>query len=210
MIHPPSKYEYYTRSVNLDITNKCKLRCQSCARVLSKGFVKAAQDLRVEDYKKITRAFRCVTLCGQISDPIYHPNFQEILSLSKNLKYINIHTNGTGFSQQWWEKSFETVMNNGKWIFALDGLPNESHKYRVGQDGESVWRMMKLGASLGANIVWQYIPFNYNEDHINQAMDMAADNNISFDLKISSRHPEGMAPNNPRLKIERIKTKMLE
>ena len=53
------------------------------------------------------------------------------------------------------------------WYFALDGLlPEESHKYRINQDGRQVWEVMKMGAEMGCKIKWQYIVFNYNEKHI--------------------------------------------
>ena len=34
------------------------------------------------------------------------------------------------------------------WYFALDGLPEESHKYRINQDGRQVWEVMKMGAEI--------------------------------------------------------------
>ena len=47
--------------------------------------------------------------------------------------------------------------------------------------------MMKLGAEVGCNIVWQYIVFNYNQDHIEQARQMAKDDGLEFKLSFSSR-----------------------
>ena len=44
--------------------------------------------------------------------------------------------------------------------------PEESHKYRINQDGRQVWEVMKMGAEMGCKIKWQYIVFNYNEKHI--------------------------------------------
>ena len=46
---------------------------------------------------------------------------------------------------------------------------------------------MKLGASKGMQIVWQYIVFKYNENHIEESMQLAKDNNITFELNCSSR-----------------------
>ena len=46
---------------------------------------------------------------------------------------------------------------NAKWIFGLDGLPKDSHKYRVNQDGNKLYEMMKLGVSMGIFVSWQYI-----------------------------------------------------
>ena len=73
----------------------------------------------------------------------------------------------------------------------MDGLPEESHKYRIHQDGEHIYNMMKLGVEMGCNIIWQYIVFNYNQDHIEQARQMAKDDGIEFKLSLSSRWDKG-------------------
>ena len=57
-------------------------------------------------------------------------------------------------------------------------LPEESHKYRINQDGRQVWEVMKMGAEMGCKIKWQYIVFNYNEKHIEAARRMAVNTNI--------------------------------
>lgn len=205
-MHPPSQFSYYNRIVNLDISNKCILQCPACDRQIDKSMVTRARDITLDDYQKIIDVFPNVMLCGQISDPIYHPKFLELLKMSKVLKYLGVSTNGSGKKIQWWEQAFEISIenNNMNWRFALDGLPNESHIYRINQDGEHVWEIMKLGKSMGANITWQYIPFLYNENNIDKAIEMAKEQDIEFMLKISSRHPEGMVPSREELKVDRI------
>ena len=76
---------------------------------------------------------------------------------------------------------------NTTWIFGLDGLPEESHKYRINQNGVHLFEMMKMGVSMGVNICWQYIVFNYNQDHISVAEDMSEKEGIEFRLTFSSR-----------------------
>ena len=46
---------------------------------------------------------------------------------------------------------------------------------------------MKLGARMGIDIIWQYIVFNYNQDHIEQAKKMSEDDGIEFKLSFSDR-----------------------
>ena len=169
--------------------------------------VKRARDITLQDYQKVIDAFPNIMLCGQISDPIYHAKFLDLLTMSKPLKFLGISTNGSGKKESWWEKVFTISLKNDNidWRFALDGLPNESHNYRINQDGEYVWEIMKMGKKMGANITWQYIPFLYNEEHIDEAIQMAKDNNMKFMLKISSRHPEGMVPSREDLRVDRIR-----
>ncbi len=206
-MHPPSQFSYYNRTVNLDISNKCILQCPACDRQIDRSMIKRARDITLEDYQKVIDAFPNIMLCGQISDPIYHAKFLDLLTMSKPLKFLGISTNGSGKKESWWKKVFTISLENDNidWRFALDGLPNESHIYRINQDGEYVWEIMKMGKKMGVNITWQYIPFLYNEEHIDEAIQMAKDNDMRFMLKISSRHPEGMTPSREDLKVDRIR-----
>jgi hypothetical protein len=78
-------------------------------------------------------------------------------------------------------------MTSHEWIFGIDGLPKDSHVHRVNQNGEAVFEKMVEGAKLGNNILWQYIVFKYNENDIEEATQLARDNNIKFVLLESSR-----------------------
>tara|TARA_S200002703_G_scaffold25817_1_gene22182 strand:- start:1617 stop:2249 length:633 start_codon:yes stop_codon:yes gene_type:complete len=207
MEHPPSNVNYFYRGINIDISNKCPLQCPSCDRIVSRDMVKRAGDITLENYSKLINTFPFINMCGQISDPIYHPKFHILLRMSSELDGLLVNTNGSGKKQSWWEESFSIGINNGNvvWQFSLDGLPDESHKYRVNQNGEQVWEMMKLGAGMGADVKWQYIPFKYNETHIDEAYRMASDHGIDFFLTLSSRHPKGLEPTRSELKGERIR-----
>ena len=56
---------------------------------------------------------------------------------------------------------------------------------------------MKIGAEMGINIVWQYIVFKYNENHIEKAMKMAKDIGVTFELNISARWDQPYDPYKP-------------
>jgi MoaA/NifB/PqqE/SkfB family radical SAM enzyme len=183
--------EYKEQGVNLDITDKCILQCPRCMRQIDGDLYKRGRDIELSEFEKIAKYFRRITFCGQMGDPIYHPKFLDILTICNNhSKLVNIHTNGYGKKEDWWESAFFLTSNpriRFQWIFGLDGLPNESHKYRVNQDGNAVFDIMCEGAKQGLNIFWQYIVFNYNEDHIAEAEKMASDNGITLLLTKSSR-----------------------
>ena len=88
-----------------------------------------------------------------------------------------------------------------QWIFGLDGLPHQSHIYRVGQDGDAVWEVMKRMAKHSNRICWQYIVFKYNEDNLEQAKQLAEENNIQFWQFISARWDDGYDPLRPSEKF---------
>ena len=57
---------------------------------------------------------------------------------------------------------------------------------------------MKTGAKMGVRIEWQYIVFSYNEDHIDEANEMAKANNIEFVVNYSGRWNGKEDPYRPR------------
>ena len=104
---------------------------------------------------------------------------------------LKIQTASSHKPESFFMKAFETY-DKADWQFGLDGLPSESHKYRKNQDGEKLFKIMCEGAKiLRRKPIWQYIVFNYNEDHIEEAKQMAKDNNLQFVLMKSSRWLKG-------------------
>ena len=181
---------YLTHAINLDICNSCLLKCPRCARQNVTDDRLFGDNISLERMNKLSKLFHYLNFCGTYSDPIYHPNFKEILKLCiSNNNDIVIYTNGHGKTDKWWKDVINICgdYKNIGWGFALDGLPKDSHIYRVGQDGEAVWERMKQFNSNGINVIWQYIVFKYNEADMEAAKKLAKDNNINIDFKASNR-----------------------
>tara|TARA_B100001778_G_C18559621_1_gene617141 strand:- start:330 stop:950 length:621 start_codon:yes stop_codon:yes gene_type:complete len=191
--------------INLDITHRCTLQCQRCNRAIfaARGIKVPGEDMTIENFKKIIDYFEEVYFCGQISDPIFHPQFIEFLKLLKGRKTI-IHTAASHKKEEWYKKAFEA--NTGAyWTFGIDGLPKDSHKYRKNQDGEHLFKMACMAAKIVDKVKWQYIVFSYNENNIEEARQMAKDNNMIFEVQKSSRFWEGdpLMPKNEKYYIKR-------
>ena len=189
MMFPTMQNSFLKKPVNLDITNRCTLQCPACQR--QTGWYNRHRhlfnDMSVEDLQKfIDSGFTHLEFCGQQSDPMAHPNILEFISLCYSIK-LDIHTATSHRKKEFYEEAFDLSGMKTKWIFGLDGLPEESHKHRVNQDGVHLYEMMKLGARMGINVIWQYIVFNYNQDHIEQAKKMSVDDGIEFKLSFSDR-----------------------
>ncbi len=191
------------RSINLDISYKCTLECPKCRRQLSmKRLGNKGHNISIADFEKILTYFDKLNFCGSISDPVMHPRFIDFLSLSRN----HIVKVSTAVSQKpigWYEMAFFNNLN-AEWHFGLDGLPEESHKYRINQDGVKLFEVMKMAASMGIKTYWQYIVFKYNQDHIEQSKQMAKEYNIIFKEQHSSRWNENdpYKPDRPEHYIE--------
>ena len=194
---PTQQRSFLEKPVNLDISYRCPLQCPTCQR--QTGWYSRHRhkfgDMSVEDLKKfIDAGFKHLEFSGQQSDPMSHPNIIEFISLCSSIR-LDIHTATSHREKDFYEKAFHTSGMKTKWIFGLDGLPKESHKHRINQDGVHLYEMMKLGARMGIDVIWQYIVFNYNQDHIEQAKKMSSDDGIEFKLSFSDRWESVRAPN---------------
>lgn len=197
------------KGVNVELSNKCRLKCSGCLPRLDVNNLKGITDIPFNQAKVIYDTFHKVSMCGNMSDPIYHPEFLKSLEyMSKNGNRLRIHTNGSGKTKEWWQDAFNLSIHSKEqitWYFGVDGLPKDSHIYRVNQDGEQVWEMMKLGSSMGVDIVWQLIVFNYNENDIEKCKQMAKDHNMHFVEIHSTRwdwHPH-LKPSNVEYTMNR-------
>jgi len=181
------------KAINLDITHRCPLECERCQRFTSfteKGLKVPGKDISIKRFQMILDHFNHLNFCGQISDPVHHPKFIEILSMiynHKDAKSSSVHHASAAKPMKWYPKAFEANPKT-RWWFGIDGLPKDSNKYRTNQDGEKLFEIVKVAATiLKQKPVWQYIVFSYNEDNIKEAHNMAKDIGAEFMLINSSR-----------------------
>lgn len=178
-------------SINIDFSNKCLLQCAYCMRQkpAAKDKIKRSSDMSFNDWKKILQLFpELVELCGQLSDPIYHPDFIKFLEYaSQNNTYVHIHTTGTGKKRHFWNKVF-SIKKRFRFVFGIDGLDQKTcNLHRIGQNFHQAFKAMLLGAQSHHRIVWQFIPFRHNEHQIERAKDIARKHNIQLMILKSNR-----------------------
>lgn len=182
---------------NIDASHRCVFRCPQCIRQkeISQAQIKRSFDLAPENFEKIMNYYdNGITFCGQISDPIYHPNFLQFLKmLDGQGRAVRIATVGSGKSDAWWEEAWSYGKGENAWYFGVDGIDEKSELYRVGSKFDDVWSRMKQGRDLGHTIVWQYIIFGYNEHEVDRAIEIAKEENFALLLIKTNR---GFNPNN--------------
>ena len=145
-------------------------------------------DLPMRTIQMLVNKFKFISFSGQLSDPIHYPKFIEVLELCKFYKRkVLVQTASSFKPMSWFKKAFEAYPE-ADWRFGLDGLPEESHKYRVNQDGKKIFQVMLEGKKILTTAPsWQYIVFKYNENHQRQARRMAKENGLNFVIMKSSR-----------------------
>ena len=179
------------RSINIDIGFRCSLECPKCQRQTqhkNRGLKVPGYDLTLDEIYKLSDFYKEFVFCGQLSDPIHHPHFAEIL---RTLRLKNVGCCVHNASSHKPEKAFIECFEanpDAEWIFGIDGLPEESHKYRINQDGKKLFRMMlEAKKILKKRPIWQHIIFKYNEHNIEKAKAMADKHDLTFLLVKSSR-----------------------
>jgi len=185
------QYFMNRRSLNIDIGFRCPLECPRCQRQTTwrnNNLKVPGRDLTLDEIDKISNYYEDFIFCGQISDPVHHPKFPEILNLLYKKKIlVEVSTAASQKSKAFYIKCFE-ANPNAQWVFGIDGLPEESHKYRINQDGKKLFRMMlEAKKILKKRPIWQHIIFKYNEHNIEKAKAMADKHDLTFLLVKSSR-----------------------
>lgn len=170
------------KELNIDIGVRCTLLCHDCARttMVKKGEKPPGKDITLEQFDKISNFFAdtCIHFCGWWSDPIFNPNFIDMLKMCKDKGIdVVVHTAASHKPESWYIKAFEAYPN-ALWRFGIDGIPRKSHIYRKNQDGVKLFNMMLLAKSMGVPVEWQYIVFSYNKDTKDKALKNANKNNI--------------------------------
>ena len=189
-----SDISFYRRSkkgINIDISNRCPLECMRCQRQTNftlEGRKVYGRDATMDEIRKLSDYFSSFNFCGQLSDPVHHPKFIEILDyLYKKDIQVTVHNASSQKPMKWYIKAFQ-AHPKAKWIFAIDGLPEESNMYRINQDGEKLYRvMLEAKKHLKQTPSWQFIVFSYNEHNLEKAKKMAVDEGLMFIVLHSSR-----------------------
>ena len=189
-----SDISFYRRSkkgINIDISNRCPLECMRCQRQTNftlEGRKVYGRDATMDEIRKLSDYFSSFNFCGQLSDPVHHPKFIEILDyLYKKDIQVTVHNASSQKPMKWYIKAFQ-AHPRAKWIFAIDGLPEESNMYRINQDGEKLYKvMLEAKKHLQQTPSWQFIVFSYNEHNLEKAKQMAIDKGLMFIVLHSSR-----------------------
>ena len=185
-----------TNSLEIELTTKCTLGCPACPRN-DPGEKKADWDVGHLDTNIIkgfadTSADRNYLFVGCYGDPIYHPDFIDIMRYyTDRNKRVTVHTNGSFKKQKWWDElSSLNWSHKQEFTFSVDGLEDTNHLYRIRADWESIMRGMKTMGSLPKarkpRLQWKMLVFPYNEHQVPEARQLASDLGIGLFHPVTS------------------------
>ena len=195
----------YSEKVHFELTRRCLLECPKCPRTDLKGNMQIT-DLPVDIVKTViqTGKYKKALLSGNLGDPLYHPQLIDIIKFFNEQRvFFIMATNGSGKKLDWW-KNFYNSYTDGKIVFGVDGLKDTAHLYRKNINFDDSMSAMKLGSQMGKQIVWQFIPFSFNEHQVEAAQALANTYGITFKLRLSDRWNDAdpLRPTNPQLYME--------
>ena len=167
------------KGFHIELTNICTLKCAGCART---QFIDRFpqhwknHSVNIDDlfnFLDCDLKDKHIGLCGHYGDPIYHPDFHNIIAVFKEKgAVIKLTTNGSYKTESWWEKTVNILDQKDTVTFSVDGLPENFTNYRVNADWKSIEIGMKVVAESQCKSQWSFIPFNYNENNIDEAREL--------------------------------------
>ena len=197
--------------IEIELSSRCNASCPLCSRELYTNYEQV--DIAFNEWKTIfdDYDFHGMTLkmCGVFGDPILNKDLPKICeySINKNAN-ITISTNAGIKSRNWWKEFGElSKKHEGKILvtFAIDGLENTNHIYRVGVQWKKVWENLNAYVSAGGNAKWYYIIFDHNLGDLENAKSIANKLGIPFvtrkSIKNSLTHPEAVNKEKIKQKI---------
>ncbi len=191
--------------MHLELTSRCNLLCPMCGRTTGMDGdnikLKKREDLDLADTdpRVIQQALEDmkpflpnhVFINGNYGDPIMYPYLLEVVKMCKDIgvAQVTLSTNGSAQTEEWWIELASIMRKPDKVIFAIDGLEDTNHLYRVNSKWNIIMRNAKAFIANGGIARWDFIGFAHNEHQIDEARQLAEDMGfVKFRYKKSNRY----------------------
>lgn len=168
------------KGIHLDLTNMCTLKCPRCARTkLIEQFGNFKSNINLDlahlkSFLDIDLTDKRIYLCGNYGDPIYYPDLFPLIRWVKEAgAYVDMHTNGSYRSQEWWDELVSILDDRDSIVFSIDGIPENFTQYRINADWDSILLGINTVNKTSIKMIWKYIPFSFNVDTIDQAQELS-------------------------------------
>lgn len=165
--------------LHVEPSTRCNAWCSSCLRN-KRGYGLAdfvLEDLdpdRLEQVVDKLPNLKTVQFCGNLGDPCASKQIDRQLKIIKDRDLaLQIHTNGSLRSKDWWHNLARMFGNRLTVWFAIDGLEDTHKIYRQATNWNKIIENAKTFIDAGGNAVWQFIPFAHNEHQIKDCMKLS-------------------------------------
>tara|TARA_Y100000385_G_scaffold246213_1_gene265424 strand:- start:54 stop:923 length:870 start_codon:yes stop_codon:yes gene_type:complete len=182
--------------LHVEPSTRCNAWCSSCSRNKSgfglKDFV--LEDLDPDRLKQVLDKLPNLTtvqLCGNLGDPCASKLIAQQLKIIKDRDLdLQIHTNGSLRSTDWWHTLAKTFGKKITVWFAIDGLEDTHKIYRQATNWKKIIENAKSFIDAGGYAIWQFIPFAHNEHQIKECMQLSSKLGFAkFQFEKNARYP---------------------
>ena len=186
--------------VHLEISNRCQASCPMCPRNIHGGIdnpLLSINEWTIDDFVKIfpldvLEQLEIINFCGNFGDPLMN---NDLIKMCEYIKInapsikVEIHTNGSLRSTDWWKKLYNALPDDHIVVFALDGLEDTHSLYRVGTNYNLILKNAKTFIDAGGIAEWMFIRFKHNEHQVGAAEEISKTLNFkNFQVRDSRRH----------------------
>jgi len=186
-------------SIHLEVSNNCQAGCPMCNRNIHGGLDNPLIKIKnwtLDEYKhimnpEVLNQIKGFYFCGTFGDPLLNNDLIDMCEYTRDVNpdvQLQIHTNGSLRSIDWWKQLASVLPKKHRVVFALDGLSDTHHLYRIGTNYETIIRNATAFISAGGIAEWAFIQFKHNEHQTDLAKQEA--NRLGFKyftVKNSSR-----------------------
>ena len=212
MLKVSSNMKYINFNVNvlhLELTSRCNALCPMCGRTTGMdGAVEGGEvilkkrddvELLDTDPKLLANMIEemkpfipnHVFINGNFGDPIMYPHLLEVVKMYKDagVPQVTLSTNGSVHKPEWWIELASIMRKPDKVIFAVDGLEDTNHLYRVNTNFNKIMENAQAFIDAGGLARWDFIAFAHNEHQIEEAKELANKMGfVKFRYKKSNRY----------------------
>ena len=173
-----------TKIIHFEPTSTCNAACPMCARnIHGEGCTVSLADLSLDDYKKhVTKHLEHlekVFFCGTVGDPCADISLLKKITWIKEIKpniVVGINTNGSIRNPKWWTECGNLLTNLYDYVvFAIDGLEDTNHIYRVNVQFKKIMENAKAYIETGASAHWDMLVFDHNKHQVEECKQLAKD-----------------------------------
>lgn len=176
------------RQVHLEISSRCQAACPMCARNIHGGIENPSLKVNDWTFEDFVRIFENVvtqinvfTFCGSFGDPIFNkdlPSMLEYIKKHNEHARVNLYTNGSLRSTEWWKELVTVLPTNHNVVFGIDGLEDTHSLYRVGTDFDKIIDNAYDFIQAGGTAEWAFLRFKHNQHQVAAAQELA--NELGF------------------------------
>ena len=188
------------KAIHLEVTSRCQAKCPMCARRINGGPLNpfmGLDEITIDKFMEwfpidFIKQLNHLAICGNLGDPIVAKdtlNIYEYLREANTTMTLQMHTNGSGRTKEWWQKIAKLGVQT---VFAIDGLADTHAKYRINTDWKKIIDNVMTFVDAGGKARWDMLVFQHNEHQVEECRTLSQRLGMeSFTIKHTTRFKDG-------------------